>query len=147
MTSENTTDRVSTQELLFMLQEAEALSPVLEELSGEMNAPDFHSLLTELMDQRGIGAPRLSEMALLSRSFTYQLCGGERAPGRDIVLRLALVLKLSVKETQRLLQAAQRGQLYPRVRRDAIVIFCLSRKKGLYEANELLVAHDELSLV
>ncbi len=147
MTSDKTTDRASTQELFLMLQEAQALSPALEEIAAEMDAPDLPTLLSALMDRRGINAARLSELTLLSRSFTYQLCSGERLPGRDIVLRLALALKLSVEEAQRLLQAAGKGALYPRVRRDAIVIFCLGREKGLYETNELLAQHDEVPLL
>ena len=70
-----------------------------------------------------------------------------RAPGRDIVLRLALVLALTPEETQRLLRAAQRGALYPRVRRDAAVIFCLNRGLSLLEADDLLRSLGEDPLV
>lgn len=147
MTPENTANQISTQELLLILQEAEKLNPTLNDLSPQLNAPTFHAQLSLHMEERGITASRLSETAMLSRSFTYQLCSGERAPGRDIVLRLALVLKLAVSEAQQLLRIAQKGILYPRVRRDAIIIFCLNRKKGIYEADELLTSHNELPLL
>ena len=137
----------STDRLLEMLKNTEQLSPTLEELAEDFNAPAFFEQLSAHMDGQGLNAARLSELALLSRSFTYQICSGERLPSRDIVLRLALVLGLSVDETQRLLRLAQKGILYPRVRRDAILIFALKDGLDLLAANELLTAHGETPLV
>ena len=51
-----------------------------------------------------LNAAQLGERSQLSRSFLYQLCSGQRVPGRDIVLRLALVLELSVDQAQSLLR-------------------------------------------
>ena len=147
MTTEQTEGRITTQELLFTLQEAEEVDPLLDRLSPQMEAPTFPQQLFQYMEERGLTVTRLSELAMLSRSFTYQLCSGDRAPGRDIVLRLALVLELSVDETQRLLRTAQKGALYPHVRRDAVLIFCLNRSRGLCEADELLTSHGEPSLL
>ncbi len=147
--NESTQDlqRLCTQELLLLLERAEELPAALEELSLQMDAPSFPACLAQLLEEKGISVPRLGELALLSRSFTYQLCSGVRAPGRDIVLRLALVLGQPLDETQRLLRTAQRGALYPRVRRDAIVIFCLGRGLGLPDADELLRSLGEAPLV
>ena len=147
MTSEETMSRITTQELLMILQEAEAVEPLLGGLASQMDAPAFSEQLFQYMEERGLTVTKLSELAMLSRSFMYQLCSGDRAPGRDIVLRLALVLELGVAEAQNLLRSAQKGALYPRVRRDAILIFCLNRKKGLAEADELLSVHGESALL
>lgn len=147
MKSEQTASRVNTQELLLILQEAEAIEPILNEFSEQMNSPSFSSQLMMCMEERGLTVSKLSEAAMLSRSFTYQLCSGDRVPGRDIVLRLALALGLTVDEAQQLLRTAQKGSLYPRVQRDAIIIFCLSHKNGIYETDELLTSHGETSLL
>lgn len=147
MISEKTESRISTQELLLMIQEAEDVESLLDELSPQMSLPAFSAQMLQYMEERGLTVSRLSEAAVLSRSFTYQLCSGERTPGRDIVLRLALALELTVDETQQLLRIARKGCLYPRVRRDAIIIFCLSHKKGIYKTDELLTGRGETSLL
>lgn len=139
--------RLLTQELESILQQSETLQPALSLIQDNLNPPSFSDTLAQLLEARGLGPQQLSELAMLSRSFTYQLCSGSRAPSRDIVLRLALVLQLSLGETQRLLRAAQRGALYPRVRRDAIVIFCLSHRMSLYDTDEMLTIYGELSLL
>ena len=82
----------------------------------------------------------------VSKSYGYQILRGERVPGQNILLRTALALGLSLKETQRLLAVGGCGALYPRVRRDAAVIFALNQKMSLLQAEELLSSLPERSL-
>ena len=140
-------DRITTQEMDTILGLTTDLEPTLEELADNMDAPSFPDYLAQRMEERGITPQQLSVQALLSRSFTYQICSGARAPSRDMVLRLAIALKLTVAETQQMLRIAQRGALYARVRRDAIFIFCLSRRLTLYDADELLLNQLEQPLL
>lgn len=136
-----------TQELLLLLERSPQLDTVFARHGESVTAPSFSEHLSALMEARCVSIVRLGELALLSRSFTYQLCSGVRAPGRDIVLRLALVLELSMEETQRLLLLAQRGALYPKVRRDAVVICALSHRLSLYDTDELLRSFGEVALL
>ncbi len=127
-----------TKELLDILERSRSLTSAMRALDRDMCAPGFAERLDELMRERDLNATQLSETALLSRSFTYQLCSGERMPSRDIVLRLALVLELSVEQTQSFLRTAQRGALYPRVARDAVIIFALRNRMGILDTDEQL---------
>lgn len=139
--------RLCTQELLLLLEQSPRLEDVLEQYGESIVGTSFTEQLNALMSERSLTTVRLGELALLSRSFTYQLCSGVRAPSRDIVLRLALVLGLTVDQAQRLLLVAQRGALYPKVRRDAVVIFALSHQLSLFSADELLRSLGEVSLL
>ena len=64
-----------------------------------------------------------------------------------MVLRLALLLRAGIRETQRLLRAAGRGALYPRVRRDAIVLYALKEEMEVFAADELLAGCGERPLI
>ena len=135
---------LATGDLLLLLEKEPEFEPILENYGGSFDALTFDQYLNVLLSARSITAARLSELALLSRAFSYQLCSGVRLPGRDIVLRLAVVLELTTDETQRLLRSAQRGALYPKVRRDAAVIFALNQKMNLFDTDELLRSlHEE----
>ena len=103
-------------------------------------------LLLELLETAGLTAPEWMTAADVSKSYGYQILRGERVPGRDILLRTALSLGLSLKGTQRLLAVGGCGALYPRVRRDAAVIFALNQKMTLLQAEELLSSLPERSL-
>ena len=115
-------------------------------LNQEQTAPTCARVLRELLEQAGMAAPEWIAGADISKSYGYQVLRGERLPGRDILLRTALTLQLSLKETQRLLAVGGCGALYPRVRRDAAVIFALNQKMTLWETEDLLSSLPERSL-
>lgn len=115
-------------------------------LNREQTAPTCARVLRELLEQAGMAAPEWIAGADISKSYGYQVLRGERLPGRDILLRTALTLQLSLKETQRLLAVGGCGALYPRVRRDAAVIFALNQKMTLWETEDLLSSLPERSL-
>lgn len=109
-------------------------------------SPAFSQVLRKLLDQAGLSASEWMAAANLSKSYGYQILRGERTPGRDVLLRTALVLRLSLQETQRLLTVGGCGALYPRVRRDAAVVFALNQQMTLLETEELLASLPERSL-
>ena len=115
-------------------------------LSQEQAEPTCTRVLQELLEQVGMSVPEWIAAADISKSYGYQVLRGERIPGRDILLRTALSLGLDLKETQRLLAAGGCGALYPRIRRDAAVIFALNQKMTLLETEELLASLPERSL-
>ena len=147
MKSTESARRRSTEELSTLVQEAEQLNEVFAACPEEFKALGFPQILAAHLEAKGLGAVELGERALLSKSFTYQLLSGDRVPGRDIVLRLALALGLTVEETQAMLRAACRGALYPRVPRDAVILNALSRHLSLTDTAELLTARGEVPLV
>lgn len=115
-------------------------------LSQERTEPTCAQVLQELLEQAGVSAPEWIAAADISKSYAYQVLRGERTPGRDILLRTALALRLSLKETQRLLAMGGCGALYPRIRRDAAVIFALNQHMTLLETEDLLASLPERSL-
>ncbi len=139
--------RSDTQKILHIIEEMPTVENAIKELSSYDKAKTFPVALFDFLQERGMTIPDLCEASLLSRSFTYQLCEGTRAPGRDIVLRLSIVLGLTYDEAQYLLRSAQRGALYPKVRRDAVIIYALSKHMSLSETNEALLSLGEESLL
>lgn len=117
-----------------------------ELLRGAQRAPTCAQLLSRLIEGAGISATEWMAAADVSKSYGYQILRGERIPGRDILLRTALALHLSLKDTQRLLAVGDCGALYPRVRRDAAIIFALNQNMTLLETEELLNSLPERSL-
>lgn len=115
-------------------------------LDQEPTAPSCAKALRDLLERAGISASDWIAAADISRSYGYQILRGERIPGRDILLRTALAVRLSVEETQRLLTLGGCAVLYPRLRRDAAVIFALNQSLSLLETESLLSSLPERSL-
>lgn len=133
----------STSALFRRLCGRESGEAVLHE---EWTAPTCARVLRETLERAGVSAPEWIAAAAISKSYGYQVLRGERMPGRDILLRTALVLQLSLPDTQRLLALGDCGALYPKVRRDAAVVFALHHKLSLLETEEMLLSLPEASL-
>lgn len=115
-------------------------------LSQKQTAPTCARLLREILEKAKMSVSEWIAGANISKSYGYQILRGERTPGRDILLRTALVVQLSLKDTQRLLAVGGCGALYPKVRRDAVVIFALNQNMTLLETEELISSLPERSL-
>lgn len=112
-----------------------------------VDAPAFHEYLYLLMEGRQIFAPTLISTACISKTYAYQFLNGERLPGRDIILRVSLAMGLTLDETQRLLTLAGKSPLYPKIRRDAGILYCLKKRMTLDETNSFLEDLGEVPLL
>ena len=139
--------KIPTDDLFLMLESETDLVNNWENISEHMDAGQFNEYLAGLISDRNITTREFIIKTLLSRSFTYQILSGDRIPSRNILLRIAVSIGMSVDETQRMLKLADRGALYPKVKRDAAIIYALSNKYSLYETDELLVSLGQESLL
>ena len=76
--------------------------------------------------------------ANLEKSYGHQLFTGKRNPSRDTVLQLAFAMDADYKQAQDMLKIARKSQLYPRIKRDAALIYCLHNRNSLVDAQILL---------
>ncbi len=127
-----------TEELLHELSVSKHIEDFLESHEEEIKDIDLHSYLYELLSIGGFTIPMIIEKASISRSLAYQIFNGQRTPNRNLLLRIAIVLKLNLPDTQRVLRIAKKGELYPRIQRDAAIIFCIQHNYSLIDTNELL---------
>lgn len=118
-----------------------------QEKLSEIESPVFHEYLYQIMKKQGFSAPSLIAAASLSKTYAYQLLNGERIPGRDIILRMCLAMGIKLDETQRLLTLAGKSVLYPKIRRDAGILYCLRKELTLDETNSFLESLGELPLL
>lgn len=118
-----------------------------EQQLSKKNNPSFHTYLNKLMADYECHASTLVAGACISKTYVYQFINGERLPGRDIILRISLAMGLTLDETQRLLTLAGKSILYPRIRRDAGILYCIRKKMSLDEANSFLEDLGEVPLL
>lgn len=128
----------STEELLRLLKESQSLESYYEQVGDNLPPVGTPEYLKQLLTEHKLSKHDVIERANLERSSGYQIFSGQRNPRRDTVLRIALTMKLSLPETQRLLKISQRGELYPKNRRDAAIIYCIHHRLNLIDTDLLL---------
>ncbi len=129
---------MTTEKLFMLLRQSRDPANDWETACKDEPEPELTSLVKEIMRKKGKDCAEMSEDALISRSFGYQIISGIRVPSRDIVLRLALSMGCDLTTTQRLLTLSDRGILYPRKKRDAVLISAIIRNLGVEKTDELL---------
>ncbi|MDC7287308.1 hypothetical protein NXH76_05805 [Blautia schinkii] len=108
---------------------------------------DIGIYLEELAEKQGMTRKDLVRMLNLEESYGRKLFGGQRAPTRKILLQSAFILSLNLTETQRLLEIGRKACLYPRVRRDAAIIYAIDKNMTLEQANAFLEEVGEEPLI
>jgi hypothetical protein len=133
----------STSSLLSRLFKTAGLKDFMETFDGAFIRPSFHGHIQRLCAERGLVPEHVIKNCGIDRTYGHQLFSGIRRPSRDKVIQLALGFPLTVEETQELLKAASKSPLYPKIKRDAVLLYCLKNRLGAIEAQTAL---QELSL-
>lgn len=117
--------RIETEKLMQLLMKDRSFQSFMASNAGEMNGPPFHEHISELQQKKGESAGAIIRRGMIEKSYGHQLFSGRRSPSRDTCLQLAFGLELDVEQTQRLLRVAGKSTLYPRILRDAAIIYSI----------------------
>ena len=116
-----------TEDLLRHIIAASSPDEYLAE--GETVDRSLSDYLFDLLRERGIKRADVVRASGLHQTVVYDIFSGKSYPDRDNAIMLAFGLGCDLVETQRLLRLAGVSELWPKVRRDAIVIWSI--KEGL----------------
>lgn len=94
---------------------------------------------------------KLSSFDIINRSefayaYYYEVIGGKKIPSRDKIIRLMLAMHLELEDCQKTLNLCGLSELYPRIKRDIIIIYAVVNKLTVFELNELLKLQKENEL-
>lgn len=131
---------VSTRELWAKLFKSPTIYSYLEEHSGA-SLPSFSDYISQLADERNLKRETVIQRSGLERTFGHKLFNGSRNPSRDTVLQMAFGLGLTCDETQQLLKVAQMSALHPKVKRDAVIAYCLHNASSFLDVQDMLFAN------
>ena len=130
--------QVSTDELLKLLFKERSLEQfLLRNESAYLNA-DFSDYLSNWCKSHQEIPEQLIRRANLEKSFGHQLFSGKRKPSRDTVIQLAFAMDADVPQAQEMLKVARKSVLYPRIKRDTVIIYCLHNRVSLLDTEIIL---------
>ena len=136
----------STGDLGQELMSQPDLDAYIRENSELFAVQDFAALLAALYDKKDISKAALARRAGISEVYLHQVFSGRRNPSRERLVCICVGLGASLEETQTLLKHGGYAQLYPRVKRDAIISHGLIHGTELNEINDKLFAENEKTL-
>lgn len=130
-----------TEDLFGSLMGSDDLAAYLEGLDEAV--PSLAEFLQQELAKRGLRQADVLKRAHIEQTFGWYVFNGKRGMGRDNVLKLSFAMGFDVRHANRALQAAGANALYPKARRDAIIMYCLQHGFTLQQANDTLYAFCE----
>jgi hypothetical protein len=131
-------NEIETSAFLHKLSEAPDIEKFIESNAEEMQIPSFAAYITNICKKTGKVPEQVIKNSAIERTYGHQLFNGTRKPSRDKVIQLAFGFKMVLEETQKLLQIAQKSPLYPKIKRDAAIIYCMNNHKDIFETQSVL---------
>lgn len=133
-----TPKNTSTEDLIRRLNKATEFENFLN--NGLPELPPFYEYIAQLCRDMGEMREHVIKRAAIDRTYGHQLFNGTRKPSRDKVIQLAFGLGLDVEQTQKLLKVAQKSMLYPKIKRDAAITYCIMHQAQVAETQKLLAS-------
>lgn len=137
----------STTDLLNELQDDScSLSDYIQNHSDSFIDEDIQSFWEELIFQSGYSKSNIINKSDFSYCYFYDVIQGKKSPTKDKVVRLILAMKLSLEQCQAALKISGRAALYPKNKRDSILIYAIDRGLTITQCNALLSKYKECEL-
>lgn len=109
----------------------------------EINLKDFW---TNIVDNSGMTKSDIINKSDFSYVYFYDVIAGKKVPTSDKIIRLVLAMHLTLEQCQTALRYCGKSQLYPRIKRDSIIIFAITRNYTVFQTQELLKKSGENQL-
>lgn len=135
-----------TNNLRQELMEAPSLDQFLSENQDSFNRDSICELLNRLFQKRRISKATLAKQSGMSEVYLHQVFSGRRNPSRDRLICICIGMEITLEETQTLLKQATYAQLYPKIKRDAIISYGILHHQSLHKINDRLFLENEKTL-
>lgn len=140
-------EKKNTDGLQQELMDSPDLEQFLSQNQEQFVNKSVSELLNHLFEKKYISKAALAKQSGMSEIYLHQIFAGRRNPSRNRLLCLCCYgLGASVKETQELLKLCGMAQLYPKLKRDAIIYYGLLHGLSLFEINDKLFDENEETL-
>lgn len=128
----------TTNELKNEIAKTKNMEKWMVENEKELQEYSLAQYLEQLLHVHGCSKKEVIAGADMDAVYGYQIFQGKKNPSRSNLLKLAFGFSLTVEETEHLLYYGKAEQLYPRVKRDAYILYALHQKYTLQQANQYL---------
>lgn len=135
-----------TAEMMDNLLKSNNIEEYIKENEKHFVDLTISQFLSEYIKSKKLTKSHVIKDAEISEIFGFQVLSGTRNPSRNTLLSLCIAMGMSLEEVQTSLKIANFAPLYPKLKRDSIIILGISNSKGVCEINNDLYDNDEETL-
>lgn len=135
-----------TDEMMDQLLKSNNIEEYIKENEEYFVDLTISQFLSEYIKSKKLIKSRIIKDAEISEIFGFQVLSGTRNPSRNTLLSLCIAMKMNIEEVQTTLKIAKFAPLYPKLKRDSIIILGIANSKGVCEINNELYDNGEETL-
>lgn len=135
-----------TDELMDALNQSPSIEEYINNEQNYMIDSTISDYLNQLLNEKSLKKSAVIKNSELNEIYGYQIFSGKRIPSRDRLISIAFGMGLSLDEAQALLKYAGFAPLYPKQKRDSLLIWGISHQFSIYQINDLLYTENENTL-
>ena len=128
----------TTEKLKSMLKNTRNIEQFIQNNEDHFAERNLAVYLEKLLKEKNLKKSDVFKRAGFNASYGYDVFSQKRKPSRDKILALCFGLMLNADEANHLLNYASLSELYPRIKRDSIIMFALDHHKDIDDCNYLL---------
>lgn len=107
---------------------------------------DFSNFWKKIIELSGMKKTDIINKADIGYTFFYDILKGKKHPSRDTLIRIFIALRLDIDICQEALRMYEWAALYPKIKRDSIILYCLAHNFSLQQTENLLETNNEKAL-
>lgn len=138
--------KMPTDEMLEKLLKANNIEEYIKENQESFIDLTISQFLSEYIKVNKLTKSHIIKNAEISEIFGFQVLSGTRNPSRNTLLSLCIAMGMTVEEVQTALKIAKFAPLYPKFKRDSIIILGITKNKAVFEINNELYDNNEETL-
>lgn len=136
----------NTDDLMQELKEGADLNKYLKDNEDQFICTTVSDCLRKLFSEKHIIKAQAFKRAEMQDIYAHQILSGVRKPSREKLIALCIGMKLSLEETQKTLKTCGFAVLYPKIKRESIIISGIRLEKSVFEINQMLYEYNEQTL-
>lgn len=136
----------TTGELMNALQSSKDVNQYFTENKQCLISGSLADYLSKLIEDKHLTKSAVIKKAEMNEIYGYQIFSGIRVPSRNKLIALCVGMRLNIEETQQTLKFAGFAPLYPKSKRDSIIIKGIETCQDVYKINTALYDWKEPTL-
>lgn len=135
-----------TNELMDALNQSSSIHNFIKQEQDFLIDSSLSEFLNQLIKEKSLVKSSVIKKSNMHEIYGYQIFSGKRVPSRNKLIALSFGMELTLDETQALLKYAGFAPLYPKQKRDSLLIWSITHHFSIYETNDLLYSENEITL-
>ncbi len=107
---------------------------------------DISQFWKKIITESNMKKTDIINKADIGYTFFYDILKGKKHPSRDMLIKILLVMGCDLEIFQEALRIYEWAALYPKIKRDSILIYAINHNFSLQQTAELLENNSEKAL-